>query len=839
MTNKVPARIGAFEIRSLLGQGGMGTVYLAYEPTLDRLVAVKVLSVHDEAVQRRFLKEARFAARLQHPHIVGIYAVGEHEGRPYIAMEYIAGETLAAILKKNEPTSLGRRVQWLSELASGLGFAHRNGVVHRDVKPANLIISREAGLLRLLDFGIARDHEAGATSGVIVGTPQYMSPEQIAGGPVDARSDIFAFGLVAYELLTGYRAFDGAHALEVATNIVETEPVPITSRVAGVPDELVSLVNHCLAKTPEQRPQDLAQVRARLRRITRMLEASSDDVTVVRPLHPAPPVGAPAAPPTPGGPSPTPNQGSALLSAGLADVQALIVDGRWSDALQRLEELRPTLVTPDHWSRFELLQQQARVLEQAERCAGDVRAALARGDDRLAQERIDGESGEVRSHATVVALLHEVATARGAREQVESEARARAEREQRAAEARIRAEREQRDDEARVRAARQRREADVRAAPTVTADVAAPDYTMARAPDRERRPSRVRLVLGVAAITLASALTGALYYSRTTATDTDTAQTEPTPPPETTQRPDLPTVDRREGLPAERPPSALPVPPVNMTNAALVAQVRAATSRGDLRRAASLLRGMAVHDPARPALEREVLQRAQRLASDARQAALMRNADKTNAFVAAAMLMGRADGQHAGDPIGAIALYGAAQQSFAAASAPTQVAQTGLPRPAGSKQGPPPPTSDSPQSRTSNGGAGDRPAVKAPDSRRPTLEVGTQSTDPHPAILAQLDAFERAYETRKVAAVRRVWPTMPEQWANTLQATFRNLSSVDWRYGDRSIALNGPLSTATSRVRIERRGGRSGQAPVTEATYRFELRQRDGRWVISAVTITR
>ena len=161
----VPARIGPFEIRSQLGKGGMGVVYLAHDPSLDRLVAIKVLGVLDEDVQRRFLNEARFAARVQHPHIVSIYVVGEHEGRPYIAMEYIAGETLAAILRGPDSVGLGRKVQWLSELASGLEFAHRNGIVHRDVKPANLIISRDSGLLRLLDFGIARDHESEATMG--------------------------------------------------------------------------------------------------------------------------------------------------------------------------------------------------------------------------------------------------------------------------------------------------------------------------------------------------------------------------------------------------------------------------------------------------------------------------------------------------------------------------------------------------------------------------------------------------------------------------------------------------------------------------------------------------
>ena len=759
MENQVPARIGAFEIRGLLGRGGMGVVYLAYEPALERLVALKVLAVYDESVQRRFLREARFAARVQHPHIVGIYAVGEHEGRPYIAMEYIAGETLATILLRDEPTSLGRRVQWLSELASGLAFAHRNGVVHRDVKPSNLIISRDSGLLRLLDFGIARDYDAGATSKAIVGTPQYMSPEQVIGAHVDTRSDTFAFGLVAYELLTGVHAFEGDDAIEIVTRIVEAEPVPITSHVAGVPDDLVRLVHHCLEKAPDQRPQDMTQVLATLRRIIRKLESMSDDVTIVSPLDAAAPV-------TPA-PALQPQERALLdrmedmkrgreLSSGFADVNALIGAGRSADALQCLEGLRASVVTPADWSRFQPLQQR-----------------FARGDDRAAQACIDGESEEVRGHAAVVARLHEVAAARRERERVEAEARARAE-----------------------------REAAVRAAPTAAADFADLDYTTGRPPDREGGPQATYRVLGVAAVILASALTAALYYLHATGSDDRGANTVTAPPaPGTSVGPDGETVERSKVSPAERSPVQRPVPPAVNSNAALAALVRGAAARGDVRRAASLLRGMATRDPARPALERELLQRAQRLASDARQAALARGAGKAGAFVAATTLMERADIQFARDPIGAIALYGAAQQSFAAASGPLPNVNSGPPR---------------------------------PEAPRP----GLRAADLHPAILAQLDAFEMAYETRRVAAVRRVWPTMPQHWARSLQDSFRNLSSVDWKYGDRSVAVNGLSATVTSRVRIERRGT-SRQVPVTYGTCSFDLRLRDGRWVITAVTVTR
>ena len=197
-------------------------------------------------------------------------------------MEYIAGQTLAEVIHGSNRVGIGRKVQWLWELASGLEFAHRHGIVHRDVKPSNLMICKDSGLLRLLDFGIARDHESDATmSGVAVGTPHYMSPEQVTGQPVDARSDVFAFGSVAYELLSSQRAFDGAHAFEITRKVLETEPVPLTELVSGLPVELVRLVEGCLVKSLEGRMPSLTPVLSSLRRIARALEGS-DDLTVIR-----------------------------------------------------------------------------------------------------------------------------------------------------------------------------------------------------------------------------------------------------------------------------------------------------------------------------------------------------------------------------------------------------------------------------------------------------------------------------------------------------------------------------------------------------------------------------
>ena len=253
--DELPGHIGPYEVRDRLGHGGMGVVYLGFDPMLDRPVAIKVLKVPDEETRRRFLREARLAARVHHPHIVSIYAVGEHEGNPYLAMEFIAGRTMAQVIRGGEQVPLARKVHWLSELCAGLGHAHESGIVHRDVKPSNLLIAQGSGMLRLLDFGIAHGNEASSMTmaGMIVGTPQYMSPEQITGQPVDARSDIFSVGAVAYELLTGRQAFGGDNLYNVSRQIVGEQPRPIESFVPDVPNALVKTIAKCLQKEPGSR----------------------------------------------------------------------------------------------------------------------------------------------------------------------------------------------------------------------------------------------------------------------------------------------------------------------------------------------------------------------------------------------------------------------------------------------------------------------------------------------------------------------------------------------------------------------------------------------------------
>ena len=197
-------QIGRYDVIQPIGQGGMGAVYLARDPMLDREVAIKILrdEFESEELRARFLVEARAVARLQHRYVVSIFEIGEHEGRPFIVMEYLAGETLAQIIGNRAVLSLSHKLTLMQALCSGLSYLHGQGVVHRDIKPANVMVKAD-GELKILDFGIARVAKSSLTeSGMVLGTLNYISPEQLAGQRVDQRTDVFSAGAVFYELLS-------------------------------------------------------------------------------------------------------------------------------------------------------------------------------------------------------------------------------------------------------------------------------------------------------------------------------------------------------------------------------------------------------------------------------------------------------------------------------------------------------------------------------------------------------------------------------------------------------------------------------------------------------------
>ena len=266
---KIPPNLGRYEVVDLIGQGGMGALYRARDPRIGRYVAIKLLrpGYDTPELRDRFSREARAAGCLSHQNIVTIYDVGEHDGLPFIAMEYVRGETFTDLLGLRPPLPVLRKVQLTEEVCAGLNHAHEAGIVHRDIKPANLIVGPE-GTVKILDFGIAKLTATGITvPGAIIGTLNYMSPEQVKGDPVDARADIFAVGAVLYELLTHQPAFPGELPDEVFRQILKGVPTPMTDYVPDPDPRLVSLVEQALEKDPDDRFESIAAVQRELANI--------------------------------------------------------------------------------------------------------------------------------------------------------------------------------------------------------------------------------------------------------------------------------------------------------------------------------------------------------------------------------------------------------------------------------------------------------------------------------------------------------------------------------------------------------------------------------------------
>jgi predicted Ser/Thr protein kinase/tetratricopeptide (TPR) repeat protein len=374
---KMPQAIDRYRVRERLGQGGMGALFLALDPAIDRLVAIKVLRVDNPDVRERFQREARLAARLQHPNIVTVYDVGEHEGQPFIAMEYIPGETLAELIRRRAPLDTRQRVELIIEICSGLAFAHKHGIVHRDIKPANLIVSRDSNILKILDFGIARAGESGLTQvGMVIGTPNYMSPEQVRGDAIDHRSDIFAVGLVLYELLVWRQAFEAETQPAVLMKILSDQPAPLAMLDPMVDAGVATVVYKALAKNPADRYQDLGAMKADLVRIVQRLETEAGDSRTMM-VSPPPPRGMHVVPTNP--PS-SPGTGAAdRVTRHFAAIDAALAAG--DDARARQELQLATQAAPGHPRLGEMGAKisQARTARELARSIGEARARLAAG----------------------------------------------------------------------------------------------------------------------------------------------------------------------------------------------------------------------------------------------------------------------------------------------------------------------------------------------------------------------------------------------------------------------------------------------------------------------------
>ncbi|WP_091781674.1 Stk1 family PASTA domain-containing Ser/Thr kinase [Pedococcus dokdonensis] len=274
---------GRYRVLSHIADGGMASVYLALDTRLDRDVALKVLRhdlAQDEAFVSRFKREARSAARLSHPNVVSVFDQGEDDGHMFLAMEYVPGQTLREVMKAEGPLTPRATLDILAPVLQALGAAHRGGIIHRDVKPENIILREGDGTVKVADFGLARavsNQTSHSQTGVLLGTVAYLSPEQVERGIADARSDVYAAGLILFEMLTGTKAFTGDTPIHIAYQHVHGSIPAASSRVSSVPGELDALVALATARDPDQRPHDAEDFLAEVRKSRAMLTPAELD----------------------------------------------------------------------------------------------------------------------------------------------------------------------------------------------------------------------------------------------------------------------------------------------------------------------------------------------------------------------------------------------------------------------------------------------------------------------------------------------------------------------------------------------------------------------------------
>ena len=249
---QAPAKIGKYEIVSTLGKGGMGVVYKGQDPMIGRMVAIKMMTggfQDNPDLLKRFYREAQSTGMLQHPNIVIVYDLGDQEGNPYLVMEYLEGEALDRIIASRRDVPLVQKLHYIIQGLHGLNYAHQRGIVHRDIKPGNLMILND-GNVKIVDFGIARIGDASLTrTGQVVGTITYMSPEQINAQVVDGRTDIFSCGVMLYELLTGSNPFDGKDTASTLLKIIHEPPPPLKNFLTVYPPELEEALHRALPRT--------------------------------------------------------------------------------------------------------------------------------------------------------------------------------------------------------------------------------------------------------------------------------------------------------------------------------------------------------------------------------------------------------------------------------------------------------------------------------------------------------------------------------------------------------------------------------------------------------------
>jgi serine/threonine protein kinase len=291
-------KIGKYEVSEQIGVGGFGAVYRGRDPFIKRAVAIKTCQVNDEEIKHRFFREAELAGNLHHRNITTIYDFGIENGVPYIVQEFLTGEDLDKKIKRGEAIALSRKIEILMAIADGLDYAHDASIVHRDVKPANVRVLDD-GAVKVMDFGIAKSLQSESSltqTGITLGTSAYLAPEQIRGEPVDRRTDVFAMGTLAYELITYRKPFRGEHLSTILYKILNEPPDPLASHAPEVPPSLAAAVGRAMSKSPEDRFASMREFKRELMAIYRELGGRSDAYAVREASSEPPgPSGAPAA----------------------------------------------------------------------------------------------------------------------------------------------------------------------------------------------------------------------------------------------------------------------------------------------------------------------------------------------------------------------------------------------------------------------------------------------------------------------------------------------------------------------------------------------------------------
>lgn len=283
------SQLGRYEVLGELGQGAMGVVYKARDPLIDRVVAIKTINLslaldEKEEYEGRFYQEAKAAGRLNHPNIVTIYDVGRSGDVAYIAMEFLEGRELRDIMNERGVLPVDQVLDVVAQIALGLAYAHEHGIVHRDVKPSNIMLVRD-GHAKITDFGIARMASSAVRTqtGMVLGSPKYMSPEQVMGKDIDQRSDIFSLGVMLYEMLTGQAPFDGENVNAIMYQTLNVVPVPPSTQNPDIPEMVNFIVAKALSKGVEDRYQNAKDLAADLRTCRDTLPRSSRQIDVSKP----------------------------------------------------------------------------------------------------------------------------------------------------------------------------------------------------------------------------------------------------------------------------------------------------------------------------------------------------------------------------------------------------------------------------------------------------------------------------------------------------------------------------------------------------------------------------